>query len=54
MVDSLIYVRSTLRVCMNGEMKLSSSLIIWFEGCSGGPSRYHFFYINYLVNAFRN
>ena len=53
MVDNLIYVMSTLRVCMNWEMRLSSSLIIWFEGCSGGP-HYHFFYINYLINASRN
>ena len=33
-----------LRVYMNEEMGLSSSLIIWFEGSSSGPSHSHFLF----------
>ena len=43
-VDSSIYLMSTLRVYMNEEMRLSSSLIIWFEGSSIGPSHSHFLF----------
>ena len=47
-VDNSINLMSTLRVCMNEEMMLPSSLIIWFEGSSSGPSHSHFssFHIN--------
>ena len=48
-VDNSIYLMSTLRVCMNGEMRLPSSLIIWFEGCSSGPSHSHFFLLFILI-----
>ena len=41
-MDNSINLMSTLRVCMNEEMMLPSSLIIWFEGSSSGPSHSHF------------
>ena len=46
-VDNSKNLMSTLRVCMNEEMMLPSSLIIWFEGSSCGPSHSHFPFFSY-------